>query len=214
VLIVLNRRKIEWVALLFWIIGTAILGGFFLFDTPQSARYIIAAPVLCIVAAMAIAKFGSLLRRILGMPQRWGTAFIAIVTAAIMLGNLYFYFEIYTPRNAFARTDAVTEIAHYLASQTGQSYVYMFTAPFYYLDYGTIKFVGNQPNGTDVLDHLRSASALAKLPNGLRPLFVFIPDRLSELEIVKQLYPDGQLNGYRKQPENNQTLFYIYEPRP
>jgi hypothetical protein len=137
---------------------------------------------------------------------------ITVAVLGIMAWNIYFYFDIYTPRNNYAQTYAVTEIADYLQPQAGQRYVYMFTHPYFYLHHGTIEFVGEQPDSMDVNDHLTSGTDLPDPPTGLRPPFIFIPQRLDELVFVKQRYPNGQLQEYRIQPSGDRTIMYIYEP--
>ena len=212
VLLLLNWQKIEYMVLLLWVGGTALFGGFLLWDYPQSSRYVIAAPALCVLMALALAKIGSLLSQMVALP-RWSSGIIAVVVLGLMFWNVYFYFGLYTPRNTYASAQAVTEIANYLRPQAGDRYVYMFTSPYFYLNHGTIRFVGKDPEGTDIVDPVTSITAIPDPPSGLQPLFIFVPDRLSELEIVKQRYPDGQLQEYRIQPGNDRTIMYIYEPR-
>jgi hypothetical protein len=213
VLLLLNWQKIEYMVLLLCVGGTALFGGFLLWDYPQSTRYVIAAPALCVLMALALAKIGSLLSQIAALPRWLSNGIIAVVVLGLMFWNVYFYFGLYTPRNTYASAQAVTEIANYLRPQAGDRYVYMFTSPYFYLKHGTIRFVGKDPEGTDIVDPITSITAIPDPPSGLRPLFIFVPDRLSELEIVKQRYPDGQLQEYRIQPGNDRTILYIYEPR-
>lgn len=212
VLILLKWRTFEMMALLLWVVGTAIFGGFLLLDVPQSARYVIATPALCVVVAFAIAEIGALLRELVILPQRVCVGAITAMVLAVMAWNIYFYFEMYTPRNEYAYSQAVTEMAYYISPQARQRYIYGFTMPIYSIHYSTIAFVADQPNGIDVNDHLSSITTLPNSPPGLRPLFIFIPERLDELNIVKQRYPNGQLQEYRIQPAGDRTLMYIYEP--
>jgi hypothetical protein len=212
VLLLLNWRKIEYVVLLLWVGGTALFGGFLLRDFPQSPRYVIAAPALCILVSLALVQIYSLLSQT-GRLLRWlSMAVISVTVFAIMIWNIFFYFGDYTWRNCYGDSDAITEIADYLHPQAGTRYVYMFAAPYFYLGHGTIKFVGQDPAGTDVIDPLVSATALPDPAPGLKPLFIFVPERLGELEIVKQRYPNGQLQEYRFQPANVRPSIYIYEP--
>jgi 4-amino-4-deoxy-L-arabinose transferase-like glycosyltransferase len=212
VLALVGWRKIECIVLLLWIGGTALFGGFLLWDDPQSPRYVIAAPALCVLMSLALVQIGSLLSQTVAMPQRLSYGIITVFVLAIMSWNVYFYFGTYTRRNSYASAQAVTEIAYYLRPQAGDRYVYMFTSPYFYLNHGTIKFVGNEPKGIDIVEPLTSISAMPAPPPELRPLFIFVPDRLSELEIIKQQYPHGELHEYRALPSNDRTIMYIYEP--
>lgn len=214
VVLLVNWRRLEMAALLLWVGGTALFGGFLLIDSPQSTRYVIAAPAVCIMMALALVQIEILLRQIVGLSPRLRAGAMSTIVLALMAWNIYFYFGIYTPSNRYSQTHAVTEIANYLSPQVRQRYVYMFTAPFYPLHYGTIEFVANSPQGTDIVEHLTSIAALPAPPAGLRPLFIFTPERLNELEIVKQRYGGGRLIEYRIQPAGDRTLMYIYEPAP
>ena len=205
-------RQVESIALLLWVGVTALLGGFLLVGAPQSTRYVIAAPARCVLVGVALARIGSLLGEIARSPT-WRITAMTATVVSIVAWNIYFYFGVYTPRNVYARAEALTEIANYLRPQAGQRYVYLFAHPQFYLNHGTIQFVGNRPAGTNVRDHLSSSTALGDPPPGLRPLFIFVPERLSELELVKPRYPVGELHEYRVQPGNRQALLYIYEPK-
>jgi hypothetical protein len=212
VLLLLNWRKIEYVVLLLWVGATGLFGGFLLWNYPQSQRYIISAPALCILISLALVQICLPLSQTGRLSQWLGKGVITVTVFAMMVWNIFFYFGLYTPRNSYAASDAITEVANYLHPQAESRYVYMFTSPYFYLDHGTIKFVGQNPAGIDIVDPLVSAAGLPDPTPGLRPLFIFVPERLRELEIVEQRYPNGQLREYRIQPNNDRPILYIYEP--
>jgi hypothetical protein len=162
--------------------------------------------------SLALVQLGSLLSQTVGLPRSLSVGAITVAVLAIMTWNVYFYFGRYTQRNSYGGTHAVTEIAYYLRPQAGERYVYMFTHPYFYLNHGTIRFGGRNPAGIDINDPLASIAALPPPAPGLRPLFIFVPERIHELEVVRQQYPDGQLKEYRIQPSNDRTIMYIYEP--
>lgn len=166
-----------------------------------------------VLMGLAIIQVSFLLSQIIGPFQRLPAGFTAFIVGAFVLWNLYFYFDIYTPLNKYALNPITTDIGNYLHKQAGQSYAYMFTPPHLYLEYATIKFVANDPPGKNILDPLTSLTALQEPPAGLRPVFIFIPERLSELEVVKERYPNGELQEYSRPPNTEQIYLYIYEPR-
>lgn len=211
-LVLLDWRRLERTLLLLWVGGTVLFGGFLFFDAPQSQHYVIAVPALCILAALALVQIGTLFGQLTALPRRWCAGAVIFVTLGLMAWNIYFYFILYTPRNSYARTQNATEIADYLGPDAGQRYVYMFTAPAFYLRHGTIKFVAREPEGTDLVERLTSPLALPDPPAGLRPVFIFIPERLGELAMVEMRYPDGELQEYRDRSDGNRPLMYIYEP--
>jgi hypothetical protein len=212
VLSLLKWREIEHFTLLIWVAGTALFGGFLLLDPPQSQRYLIAAPALCILMALALVKMGSLLPQLTGLAPRLWQGVTAIALLAIVVWNLYDYFAVYTPRDTYAYTPVMTMAGNFLHSQSGGSYAYMFTDPITFLHYGTIKFLADNPRGVDVNTPLSSITPLAHPPDGLRPVFIFIPQRLNELKIVKERYPQGRLQKYWLSKDPSNILLYTYEP--
>jgi hypothetical protein len=163
--------------------------------------------------ALALVQVRVLSSKILAASQRVWAVGVAIAVAALALWNVYFYFNIYTPRNSYTYTPIMTDIGYYLRAQAGKRYAYAFTTPYIYLNYATIEFIANDPPGMDVLDPLTSITDLPETPGGLRPVFIFVPDRLNELEVVKQQYPDGELRKFSHSPTPGKVYLYIYEPR-
>lgn len=212
-LMVLRWRKPASIALLLWVGNTALFGGFLLVDPPQSTRYLIAAPALCLLVAIGLIQLLTLLRQMLDLSPRAYTGSVTCIALLMMIWNIYFYFDVYTPRNSYGGTGAITEVARFLQAQSGLDYVYMFTGPAFYLRHGTIGFIASQPQGIDVNAKLEAIATLPEPPAGLQPVFIFIPERLGELATVKQRYPNGQLHEYRNEPQRDHPIVYIYVPR-
>jgi uncharacterized membrane protein len=212
VLALLNWRKLENFVLLIWVGGTAFFAGF-LFDAPEGQRYLIATPALCILMALALVQVGLRLSQILAALQPWWTTGLVVAVAAFSLWNLDFYFNVYTLRNSYTYTPMMTDIGYYLRAQAGKRYTYAFTTPYLYFNYATIKFIANDPPGIDILDPLRSTTDLPETPTGLLPVFIFIPNRLNELEVVKKQFPVGELKRFSRPQLGGEVYLYIYEPR-
>jgi len=66
---------------------------------------------------------------------------------------------------------------------------YFFGAPRMYSDFGSIPFIAKDVRVQDVLEPLSGPPTFVD-PNR-KPVFVFLPERLGELERVKQAYPGG-----------------------
>jgi hypothetical protein len=212
VLALLKWREIEHFTLLIWVAGTALFGGFLLFDPPQAQRFLIAAPAICILMALALMWISSLLPQLTGLAPRLWQGVTAFALLALVLWNVYYYFAIYTPQDPYAYNPTMTMVGNYLRTQSGKGYAYLFTQPVTFLSYGSVRFLGNDPQGVDITDPLTSMNDLVTPPPGLRPVFIFIPDRLSELQVVKERYPKGRLQKYflLKNPAN--VFIYTYEP--
>ncbi len=212
VLALLKWKKIEYFTLLVWVTGTALFGGFLLFDPPQVQRYLIASPVICILMALGMVWLSSLLPQLTGLAPRLWQGVTAFALLALVLWNAYYYFAIYTPKDPYAYTPIMTMVGNYLHTQSGKGYAYLFTHPVTFLNYGTVRFLGNDPQGVDVTNPLTSINDLVTPPPGLRPVFIFIPDRLRELEIVKERYPQGRLQQYSLPGNPGNIFLYTYEP--
>ncbi|MGE5376342.1 MAG: glycosyltransferase family 39 protein [Bacteroidota bacterium] len=212
VLALLKWRNIEYFTLLIWVAGTALFGGFLLFDPPQAQRYLIAAPAVCILMALALVQISLLLPQLTGLAPRIWQGLTAVIVLALVVWNMYFYFGIYTPRDPYAYTPVMTMAGNYLHTQSGRSYAYMLTNPITFLNYGTIKFLANDPPGVDINDPLTSVDSLVTPPPGLRPVFVLIPERLNELEIIKERYPTGRLQKHSLPNYPQNIYLYTYEP--
>ena len=215
ILIALWRwKRLGDATLLIWVAGVAFFGGFLLWQSQESQRYLMAAPALCIAMAVGLEEFGMLLIRGGGFNPAFSRAATSTLLLALVTWNLQFYFGVYTPRNDYANAQAVTELADTLAAHSDSWYVYFFTAPQLYLNHGTIRFVANDPAGIDVTQPLASIADLPPARAGLEPVFVFTPDRIAELDLVKQQYPTGKLIELHRNPGSEQVLLYMYEPSP
>jgi hypothetical protein len=215
-LLIMRWRRGESVLLLAWLIGTSTLGGMLLANAPVSPRYVTTAPIFCLVAAVALAELAKIIHQLLPM-SRWlvhGIAGIVVVVLAVW--NINFYFNDYTPRNIFGwiNVEVGTEVGYYLANQpdSEEVYVYFFGPPRMYYGFGTTKFLSRDVDGEDIHDPLVVPEQLSSLPYGKRPIFVFLPEREGELEVVRQRYPEGDLYRIPRYTHRDEMLFISYEP--
>jgi 4-amino-4-deoxy-L-arabinose transferase-like glycosyltransferase len=213
-LLVLRWQRPESALLLAWLIGTCVFGGILLSSPPQSQRYVTTAPVICLVIAIALERAAAVLRTIPWAPRLLAPASAAAAVLGLGLWNLGFYFRDYSPRNSYGyrATEAATAIAHYLQPRLRRGYVYFFGPPRIYLGHGTIKFVATGLHGTDVLRPIVSAGDLPPgEPPGLRPIFLFLPERAVELSAIRARYPRGRVETVRAGSDHG-VLFYAYRP--
>jgi hypothetical protein len=66
--------------------------------------------------------------------------------------------------------------------------------------------------GVDLIDPLATPEALPPLPDGRRPIFIFLPERAGEMAVIERRYPGGTRYQANAQVEEV-TLFYSYEPK-
>ncbi len=217
VLVLLRWQKLESALLIAWIAGTAIAGGMLLYDPPQSTRYLIAAPAICLLVAQGIEYLVNLLRWVLSLPQRSMVSVRAVAVVLLAFWNINFYFNVYTPDNFFGWHSGQkgTRIGHYLAEQPDSSQVYVYFLSDWYLhfDEGPIQFLAPAVAGSDVNEPITSPADLPQLPMGARPVFILLPEREEELAIIRERYPEGELHRVvRVAGERQGVVFAAYEP--
>jgi hypothetical protein len=206
-------RRMEMVLLLAWIVGAAIFGGVLLKNTPESPRFVTTAPALCLFIALAIERLVGLLSWALPLGRRVAYGVGAAAVLLLALWNLNFYFREYTPRRTFGwlNTEVATEIGGYIRRQPN-AYVYFFGPPRIFVGNGTIRFMALDTPGVDLIDPLATPEALPPLPDGRRPIFIFLPERAGEMAVIERRYPGGTRYQANAQVEEV-TLFYSYEPK-
>jgi hypothetical protein len=207
-------KRPGYATLVICVASVAFFGGFLLWQPQESQRYLMAVPALCIAMAVGLQEFGLLLVRGGGFSPLVSRAVTAAAVLALVVWNVQFYFGVYTPRNDYANAQAVTDLADVLARHSDNWYVCLFTAPQLYLNHGTIRFVARDPAGIDVTQPLRSIAELPPMQAGFEPVFVFTPERLGELELVKQRYARGELIELHREPGPDEALLYLYEAHP
>lgn len=207
-------RRPEAALLAAWVLGVAVFGAMLLIDPPQSARYVIASPAMCLLIALAISQTMALLRWALPLTPRLAAAIGAAAVVLLAAWNLNFYFREYSPRYTYGwlNTEVATDIGLYLDQQPDNVFVYFFGVPRMFYTNGAIRFIALGVPGYDVVDPITSPDMLPPPPSGYRPVFIFLPERLGELHVVQGRYPDGALDQADAVSEKS-TLFLTYAPR-
>ena len=76
-----------------------------------------------------------------------------------------------------------------------------------YYGFATIRFLAPGVMGTDVKEPITDNVDFVNPER--RAVFVFLPERRSEFDIVQRLYPEGLFREFRNQ--KGQILFFAYE---
>jgi 4-amino-4-deoxy-L-arabinose transferase-like glycosyltransferase len=213
-LVIHRWRRIESALLLAWVLGVMIFGGMLLIDPPQSARYVIAAPAMCLLIGLALTQIAAALRWALPLTQRHVAVLGAAAVLLLALWNINFYFREYTPRDAYGwlNTEVATDIGTYLQRQPDKVFVYFFGPPRMFITNGSVRFIATDVPSIDVLETINSPDMLPPLPPERRPIFIFLPERAGELAIVQGRYPNGTLRQVDAVSEQT-TLYLSYEPK-
>jgi hypothetical protein len=211
---IVRWRRLDAAMLIAWLVGVGVFGGMIMVNPPESPRYVTSTPVVCLFIALAIVELGALVHRsrTLGRRAAWG---MTAAVGLLALWNVNFYFREYTPRNTYGwfNTEIGTTIGRYLQQQPDPVFVYFFGPPRMFYGNGAIRFIAAGVHGVDVLQPITTAAELQPPPKGLRPIFIFLTERVGELRAVQDRYSVGTLQHVVAHSQDT-TLLLIYEPKP
>ncbi len=154
-------------------------------------RLVIVAPALALLVGLGLNWLTELGRRAFGGGQAvWTDVALATLVAMACL-NLYYYFAVYTPTRVYGNPTAevATELGRSLAQDDDGATVYFYAPPFMYWGFGTLGFLAQDVEGIDVPTPGEGESPELELSEGAR--FVFLPERLDELDGVRARAPGG-----------------------
>lgn len=179
-------------------------------DSPASQRYILAVPIVALFIALPLSQAVEWLR------LQYPRARYAITTAAVALLLLvavvdvnYYFNRVYdTYVLGGLNTEVATEVAYYLRDQEPDARdVYFFGFPrMGYYSLSTIPFLAPAKNGIDITEPIVLPP---DFPLTGPTLFIFLPERLNELEVLRQRYPDGNYQEFYS--EKGEFLFAVYK---
>jgi 4-amino-4-deoxy-L-arabinose transferase-like glycosyltransferase len=209
---VLDRRHL---LLVVWFWSVVILGGALTIDVPNAGRLMLATPAVCLIIALPITMAADGLRRIGVLSARQGFAAAGIAVAAMGLGSSDFYFRHYVPGHYFV--DANTEVGHvagqYLRGLGGGYAAYFAGAPRMFIGFPSIPYLAPQTNGYDLNEPITYESVLP-LERGKSAVFLAVPERREELEIVRQRLPGGRWREFTSLSRPEPLLFAYEVPDP
>jgi hypothetical protein len=179
-------------------------------DSPASQRYIMAMPLVALFIAIPLAQAAGWLRTQYPRYRAAATVAAFSLLALIAAVDLNYYFNrVYdTYVLGDLNTRVATEIAYFLRDKepAGQE-VYFFGFPrMGYFSLSTIPYLAPDKIGLDVIDPL---TAPQDFPLRGPSLFIFLPERLGELDFVRQRYPDGEYREFRG--DDGELWFVVYE---
>ncbi len=204
-----NWRKKECFLLVIWFLLVIIFGGALLENPPTSPRLVLSIPPVVLCVALGVSKVASYLQAALGESR--GTA-VAISLAVILLfgyRSAHFYLNDYTRSHVFAglNTEVADRMGRYLRALGPEYQCYFFGAPRIYYNHATIPFLAQETVGVDVMEPITDRVDFVNPDR--RAVFVFLPERQAEFDVVRRFYPNGRLREFRNQ--QGQPLFVAYE---
>ncbi|WP_420642914.1 methyltransferase domain-containing protein [Candidatus Leptofilum sp.] len=227
-------RQNEHRLLLLWPLGTVIVAGMLLIESPQSHRLLMAAPALALLAASTLMTLGNLIMATLQASDeaapdvgRWQVSFrnwrtpvaraglvLLTLTLLFALNDVAFYYGRFPNKNQFAdtNTEVAFELANYLNDLEGEWTAYLYGPPVLYIDFPTLPFLLTDFQAGANLFNVESAEAERPLAPTTNQIFIFLPQRAAELVTVAAQFPGGsqqQIDGQYAAP-----LFTIYKFQP
>ena len=204
----LRERRHALLVLWFW--AVLVFGGMLLENPPSSQRLVLTAVPASVFLALGLVQIADVAERAFRWQRSSTWLALGLVVALLAAVSVRFYFWAYTPSRVYAgfNTYVAHEMGLYLRSLGPGCRYYFLGAPRMYAGFPSIPYLAPGVEGHDVLEPLTGPPAFVETDR--RPVFLFLPERLKELEAVRLAYPAGQLREFR-QPSGS-LLFAAYEP--
>jgi len=201
-------RKHEYLLLVMWFFAVIIFGAWLLENPPSSHRLLLAIPPVIICVALGISRLASFASRLLERP-RAGYVISLVVVLLISFFSVTFYFGEYTPARVFGggNTEVADRMAKYLRVLGPQYQCYFFGAPRMYYGFATISYLASDVVGMDLIDPITEDVAFVNPDRDA--VFIFLPERINEFEVVRRTYPVGLMREFKD--KRGQMLFVSYE---
>jgi hypothetical protein len=199
-------------ALLILPILAVVVAGALSQDPPASQRYVVVATLAPIFIALPLAQSARWLARAwprFGWLALVGTALVGVWLMALDL-KLYFV-DIY-PSYVLGgiNTETAMIIVDYLETKAAPEPIYFFGWPrMGYYSIASIAYLEPEFTAQDVMQPLTNPPTW---PLSDPTLFMFLPERRGELELVARSYPGGQITQHGR--SDGQVLFITYEVTP
>lgn len=203
-----DRRLAPMVA---WWWAAILTGGMLTDTTPSSQRLITASIPTMFFVAWAIEHFVTAIMQQFSKP--FGLAAGILATLVLSLVSINLYFNDYTPQKIFGGEHAMigTMIAEHVHKVLGEdTQIYFFGAPHMYGNIGTMRYLLPNISKIDIDTPLNSPFKPDSPPQAQTLLFVFVYERVEELEWVKKTYPDGDLRHVPNPINPDTTLYTTY----
>jgi hypothetical protein len=204
-------KQLRNAILLIWVLVTLIFAGAMLERPPNSHRLLFALPAVYLLVSLGVIWLTYQLLRFLKLSKRYLVPVVLSVVILLAVRDMLFYFGDYRNRGLYGdrNTEVANEVSVYLDSLEGQWLVYFYGAPSMYSSFPTFAYLVNDlGTGMQMVDVEEPGSIPAIIP-GTNVLYVFLPERIYDLEQVQEHFGDGELTilpGVHANP-----LTYIYQ---
>lgn len=195
------------------VLGLIVLGGTSQ-DAPASQRFVGIVPMVAVFVAVPLGQLVEWLQTMWPKYRPFAILPVACLMGWFMFLDLhYYFFEVYDSYVLGGlNTLVASEVADFLQEQENPAQsVYFFGFPrMGYYSISTIPYLNPLMSGIEVDPPLTGPPAWDAPSGDL--MFIFLPERLSELEWVRQVYENGRYQEFHD--ANGQTLFAVYDTPP
>jgi 4-amino-4-deoxy-L-arabinose transferase-like glycosyltransferase len=193
-------RQWRYALFVIWFVLVVGMGGALTENPPSSQRLVSSAVPVAFFIAVALVELGRAVQSLGQMPRVGRYALAGAAALLISIASINFYFGPYQNSWTYGSFNAEvgTRIGYYLRD-LGPSYKeYFFGAPRMWGDFGSIPFIARGVQIYDVKEPF--AGSLDFVDPSLKPVFIFLPERIQELDAVRQLMPGGTVEEVHRFP--------------
>jgi hypothetical protein len=192
-----------------WWWGGMLLGGMLTESPPSSQRLITLAIPVCFFIALALWELVQLAgKAVQGVPIN---LFLAIGVLGFALESLTIYFVDHVPQRIYGghHAELATEIAPQLLELSPDHRIYFVGPPWMYWGFATLPYLVPQAEAVDIVNSFADPLTWDSVKLDKAAVFVFLPERIDELDLVQRSLPDGELFNYFS-PVDNRLLVSLY----
>ena len=193
-----------------------ILAGGVSHNAPAGQRFILIAPFAAIYIAYPLAQSAEIVRQ---QWQRWSkfSVLIGLIVVGILGAiDIDFYFNrvFDTYILGGANTETGDILAKYMQKQENQQ-IYFFGWPrMNYASIAIVPYLAPQITDQDVQNVMEPLTSAPNWPITRKTLFIFLPNRDTDFEWIKQTYPNGIYEQHFGGILQKQLQFSSYEVEP
>lgn len=197
-----------------WWWGGMILGGMLTESPPSSQRLITLSVPVCFFIALAFWEIATLAKNALSFVSRD----VLLVAGALAFGfsSLSTYFIDYTPQRIYGgrHAELATELASPLNGLKEEHRIYFVGAPWMYWDFSTLPYLVADVEAYNVAASPTTPPTTADVvAEGKGAVYIFLPERLEELPLVEQAFPNGTFDEIVS-PIDGRLMATLYKVTP
>lgn len=196
-----------------WWWGIIIVGGMMTESPPASQRLVSLAVPVCFFIAFGLFRLVRLASKAVGgLPT---SPILAAAVGIFGLMSLKTYFVDFMPQRISGgiRAELAMEAAPLLNELKTDHRIYFVGAPWMFWGFPTLPFLVPDADAEDILEPMVEPPSPAMLEGGKGGVFVILPERINELQVVREGFPEGELfHLYRAADEQFLAAIYIVPP--